>query len=128
MLCWNDHHLVHEQRWRLEPLGTGHFVLTDPNGNIHPLRPPHTGTTLFEHAPRPAAIAWPPSLDRRRASVAVEQPAGGDARGDRAGAEFGLRSHREFTHVGAPAEGAQEGIVDGRPHPRHLLIRSASVE
>ena len=57
MLCWNDHHLVHEQHWILRPHGAGHFTLTDPYGATHPIRPPHVGTTLFDHAARPAATA-----------------------------------------------------------------------
>lgn len=53
MLCGHDHHLVHDQHWSIEPLGAGHFVLTDPQGVEHPLRPPNTGHTLFELVPSP---------------------------------------------------------------------------
>ena len=48
LLCWFHHHLLHEQRWRIEPLGAGHFALNSPPG--HPqygdprmLRPPQVG-------------------------------------------------------------------------------------
>jgi hypothetical protein len=40
LLCWFHHHLVHEQHWRITPLGAGHFVLMDPDGGEHEMRPP----------------------------------------------------------------------------------------
>ncbi|MDJ0769851.1 MAG: DUF222 domain-containing protein [Ilumatobacter sp.] len=40
LLCWFHHHLVHEQHWRLEPLGAGHFLLRSPNGDLHELSRP----------------------------------------------------------------------------------------
>jgi Domain of unknown function (DUF222) len=46
LLCWYHHHLVHEQHWSLQPLGAGHFVLTDQHGIAQPMRPPMTGLTL----------------------------------------------------------------------------------
>jgi hypothetical protein len=46
LLCWYHHHLLHEQHWSLEPLGAGHFVLRDSDGNIRPLRPPIVGLAL----------------------------------------------------------------------------------
>ena len=46
LLCWYHHHWLHEQHWKLEPLGAGHFQLTDPTGQVHPLRPPMIGLAL----------------------------------------------------------------------------------
>ncbi len=46
LVCWGHHHLLHEQHWKLEPLGAGHFQLTDPTGQVHPLRPPMIGLAL----------------------------------------------------------------------------------
>ena len=40
LLCWYHHHWLHEQRWRLEPLGAGHFELTQPNGHPQRFSPP----------------------------------------------------------------------------------------
>ncbi len=46
LVCWYHHHWLHEQHWKLEPLGAGHFQLTDPTGQVHPLRPPMIGLAL----------------------------------------------------------------------------------
>ncbi len=46
LVCWYHHHWLHEQHWKLEPLGAGHFQLTDPHGIVHPLRPPMVGITM----------------------------------------------------------------------------------
>jgi hypothetical protein len=35
LLCWFHHHWMHEMRWRLEPLGAGHFVLRSPAGQLY---------------------------------------------------------------------------------------------
>ena len=35
LLCWFHHHVLHEQHWRLEPLGAGHFVLRSPTDNLY---------------------------------------------------------------------------------------------
>ena len=40
LLCWFHHHLVHEQHWRIEPLGAGHFLLRSPTGALHELSRP----------------------------------------------------------------------------------------
>lgn len=53
LLCWYHHHLLHEQHWSLEPLGAGHFVLRDTDGNIRPLRPPMVGLALPAPMPLP---------------------------------------------------------------------------
>ena len=42
--------------------------------------------------------------------------------------EFGLHGGGEVTHGGAPAERAQQRVVDRRPHPRHLLVGPSSGE
>ncbi len=46
LLCWYHHHLLHEQHWRIEPLGAGHFQLSDPDGTTAVLRPPAVGAQL----------------------------------------------------------------------------------
>jgi hypothetical protein len=46
LACWYHHHLLHEQHWRIEPLGAGHFILIDPDGKAHELRPPLIGLAL----------------------------------------------------------------------------------
>ncbi len=46
LACWSHHHLVHEQHWRIVPLGAGHFTLIDPDGNTHAVRPPMIGLAL----------------------------------------------------------------------------------
>jgi hypothetical protein len=46
LACWYHHHLLHEQHWRIVPLGAGHFRLTDPHGETHQLRPPMVGLAL----------------------------------------------------------------------------------
>jgi hypothetical protein len=46
LACWYHHHLLHEQHWRIEPHGAGHFTLTDPHGNAHAMRPPMIGLAL----------------------------------------------------------------------------------
>ncbi len=46
LACWYHHHLVHEQHWRIVPLGAGHFRLIDPHGKTHELRPPMIGLAL----------------------------------------------------------------------------------
>ena len=46
LACWYHHHLLHEQHWRIVPLGAGHFTLIDPDGNTHQLRPPMVGLAL----------------------------------------------------------------------------------
>lgn len=52
LLCWYHHHLLHEQRWRLEPLGAGHFHLHAPHGGTPaPLRPPMVGPILPGDSP-----------------------------------------------------------------------------
>ncbi len=54
LLCWYHHHLVHEQHWSIEPLGAGHFTLTDQHGVVRPLRPPMIGLALPQAAlPQP---------------------------------------------------------------------------
>ena len=57
LVCWYHHHWLHEQHWRIEPLGAGHFLLIDPFGNEHELRAPTLGPTLPESMVpgRPAA-------------------------------------------------------------------------
>lgn len=40
LVCWFHHHVLHEQHWRLEPLGAGHFVLRSANGTLHDFAPP----------------------------------------------------------------------------------------
>ena len=56
LLCWFHHHLLHEQHWRIEPLGGGHFTLRQPSGVAHRLRPPMVGAALPVRPtlPRPA--------------------------------------------------------------------------
>ncbi len=51
LVCWYHHHWLHEQHWSIKPLGAGHFILTDPDGNVHQLRPPMIGLALPEPAP-----------------------------------------------------------------------------
>ena len=47
LACWyHHHHLLHEQHWRIVPLGAGHFILIDPHGKTHRLRPPMIGLAL----------------------------------------------------------------------------------
>ncbi|MFK7916432.1 MAG: DUF222 domain-containing protein [Ilumatobacter sp.] len=46
LLCWFHHHLLHEQHWRIEPLGGGHFTLQSPHGDTQLLRPPQIGLDL----------------------------------------------------------------------------------
>jgi hypothetical protein len=51
LLCWFHHHLLHEQRWRIEPLGAGHFAINSPpahpqHGKTQLLRPPQVGLSL----------------------------------------------------------------------------------
>ena len=43
LVCWHHHHWLHEQHWSIEPLGGGHFILIDPHGGAHPMRPPTIG-------------------------------------------------------------------------------------
>ena len=40
LVCWFHHHVLHDQHWRLEPLGAGHFLLRSPTGELHEFRPP----------------------------------------------------------------------------------------
>lgn len=40
LLCWHHHHTVHEQHWSIEPLGAGHFQLTNLTGTTMPMSPP----------------------------------------------------------------------------------------
>ncbi|MDX2378152.1 MAG: DUF222 domain-containing protein, partial [Acidimicrobiia bacterium] len=46
LTCWYHHHMVHEQHWRIEPLGAGHFNLIEPDGQTHELRPPMVALVL----------------------------------------------------------------------------------
>lgn len=46
LVCWYHHHWLHEQHWSIQPLGAGHFILLDPEGNTHPLGPPLIGLAL----------------------------------------------------------------------------------
>jgi hypothetical protein len=47
LACWyHHHHLLHEQHWRIVPLGAGHFTLIDPHGKTHQLRPPMIGLAI----------------------------------------------------------------------------------
>jgi hypothetical protein len=46
LACWYHHHLLHEQHWRIQPLGAGHFILIEPDGETHELRPPMVGLAL----------------------------------------------------------------------------------
>ena len=57
LLCWFHHHLVHEQHWSIRPLGAGHFLLIDPHGGEHEMRPPMIAAALPELLPElfPAA-------------------------------------------------------------------------
>ena len=55
LLCWYHHHLLHEQHWSIQPLGAGHFQLTDPHGGRHHMRPPMIGLAL----PRPLPLDPP---------------------------------------------------------------------
>lgn len=43
LLCWHHHHTVHDQHWSIEPLGAGHFIVTDPTGRTLLMRPPSVG-------------------------------------------------------------------------------------
>lgn len=56
LLCWYHHHWLHEQHWSIEPLGAGHFRLTDEHGSERPLRPPLVGLGLPLDAPTRAAL------------------------------------------------------------------------
>jgi hypothetical protein len=48
LMCWFHHHTLHEQRWSLEPLGAGHFVLKSPTGQMYEFSKPRlTRLTLF---------------------------------------------------------------------------------
>ena len=40
LLCWYHHHWLHEQHWRLEPLGAGQFELRDAKGDYQRFSPP----------------------------------------------------------------------------------------
>jgi hypothetical protein len=51
LLCWFHHHLVHEQHWSIKPLGAGHFLLIDPDGGEHEMRPPMIAGALPRLAP-----------------------------------------------------------------------------
>ena len=44
-------HLVHEQHWSIEPLGAGHFLLIDPDGGEHEMRPPMVAAALPHFLP-----------------------------------------------------------------------------
>lgn len=46
LLCWHHHHWLHEQHWSIEPLGAGHFTLTDNHQRERSLRPPMVGLAL----------------------------------------------------------------------------------
>lgn len=46
LLCWFHHHLVHEQHWSIKPLGAGHFLMIDPHGDAHDMRPPMIAAAL----------------------------------------------------------------------------------
>lgn len=54
LVCWYHHHWLHEQHWSMQPLGGGHFILTDANGAAHQLRPPMIGLTPPAPPPLPA--------------------------------------------------------------------------
>jgi hypothetical protein len=56
LLCWHHHHWLHEQHWRIEPLGAGYFTLRDSHGAERPLRPPLVGTRLPSAAPALACV------------------------------------------------------------------------
>lgn len=43
LVCWYHHHWLHEQHWRVQPLGAGHFTLIDPSGDASAMRPPMIG-------------------------------------------------------------------------------------
>jgi hypothetical protein len=51
LLCWFHHHLVHEQHWSIKPLGGGHFILIDPDGGEHEMRPPMIAAALPQLLP-----------------------------------------------------------------------------
>ncbi len=51
LLCWFHHHLVHEQHWSIKPLGAGHFLLIDPDGGEHEMRPPMIAAALPQLLP-----------------------------------------------------------------------------
>jgi hypothetical protein len=51
LLCWFHHHLVHDQHWSIEPLGGGHFILIDPDGGEHEMRPPMLAGALPQLTP-----------------------------------------------------------------------------
>ncbi len=57
LVCWHHHHWLHEQHWRLQPHGAGHFTLIDPHGAEHPVRPPWLGHAPPPNAPPPDATA-----------------------------------------------------------------------
>lgn len=67
LLCWFHHHLLHEQHWSIEPLGGGHFILNDPLGGAHVLRPPLVGLALPTAPPTapPTAAASTPLPSER---------------------------------------------------------------
>ncbi len=44
VLCWFHHHLLHEQHWSLEPLGAGHFVLRNSQGDFRTFSSPRLDT------------------------------------------------------------------------------------
>ena len=46
LACWYHHHMLHEQHWRIQPLGAGHFILIDPDGKTLEMRPPMVGLAL----------------------------------------------------------------------------------
>jgi len=51
LLCWFHHHVMHEQHWRLEPHGAGHFVLRSPTDTMYEFSPPRLNQhTLFVNA------------------------------------------------------------------------------
>ncbi len=51
LLCWFHHHLVHDQHWSIKPLGAGHFLLIDPDGGEHEMRPPMIAAALPQFLP-----------------------------------------------------------------------------
>ena len=44
--CWYHHRCAHEEHWRIEPLGAGHFQVTTPIGDTIALRPPLLALTI----------------------------------------------------------------------------------
>ncbi len=63
LACWYHHHWLHEQHWSIQPLGAGHFILVDPDGNTHSLKPPLIGLAL------PPALPFEPSDSHRNRST-----------------------------------------------------------